>query len=94
MHAAEERTEAASQKEIHEEKAALVLDEREFQFRAGDGGAPRIFLHMIHGEGANFFSAKEADRRAEENAESAGANQKKSAKITNWRTTEPHADEG
>jgi hypothetical protein len=93
VHSAEEGGEAAREEEIHEEKPALVPDEREFKFGAGDGGAPRIFLHVIHGEGANFPSAMQADRRAEQDAERARANQKKSGKITDWRTAEPHASE-
>ena len=90
---AEERAEATGEEKVHEEEAALVVDEGKFEFGTGDGGAPWVFLHVVHGEGANFFSTEQTDRGAEEDAERARANQKKSAEITDWRTAEPHASE-
>lgn len=88
--AAEKGAEAAGEEEVHEEETALVAHESEFEFGAGDGGPPRIFLHLVHGEGTNFFSAKQTDGRAEEDAKCARANQKKSAEVMDRRTTEPH----
>ena len=90
---AEERAEATGEEKVHEEEAALVVDEGKFEFRTSNGGAPWVFLNMVHGEGANFFSTEQTDRGAEEDTERARANQKKSAEITDWRTAEPHASE-
>ena len=91
MDTAKEGAEAAGEKEVHEEKAPLVADEREFNFGTGDGGTPWVFLDVVQGEGAGFFSAEEANRRAEQDTERTGADQEKSAEVTDWRTTEPHA---
>jgi hypothetical protein len=90
MDATEKGPEAAGEEEVHEEEAALVVDEGEFEFGTGDRGTPWVFLHVVHGEGSNFFSAEQTDGGAEEDAEGTRANQKKSAEITDWRTAEPH----
>ena len=56
-----QRAEAARKEKVHKEEAALVLDERDFHFGAGDGGAPGIFADFVPGEGSQFGAAEQTD---------------------------------
>ena len=94
MNPSKERAEAAGEEKVHKEKAALVLDKREFQLGAGNGRAPGILADFVPGKGSQFGAAEQTDRRAEEDSAGSDEDKEQGAGVSDWGTPKLHAGNG
>ena len=65
MNTAKECAKASGKERVHENKAALILDKRNFEFGGGDYCSPGIFLHVVQRKRTHFRAAEKTDRGAE-----------------------------
>jgi hypothetical protein len=91
MHAAENSAEASGEEGIHKNPPALILDKRQFEPGGRYHGAPGVFFNVIQAESSQFCAGEKADRRAENNAGDAAANEKKRAQVSDGRAAGLHS---
>jgi hypothetical protein len=90
MHAAKQSADASRDKDVHESKAAPILNEGDFEFGAGDRGSPGILLSLLQRKGADFQSSQQPNGWAEENSKRAAEDEQQGAGIADGSALEFH----